>query len=201
MSDSAEALAERGNRGFQVLARLQAGHVGRRRAGGARRHLAAARAGVSSDQREARRRGQPARRRAGRRLPSGAASADGGGRLRAADRVRQRRQPAARPLGGAAARDCRPHRDRRGLGAAAASADHGKRRVDERLRRSSASASPSSRSRGSSEFAPVSFPSFVQPHVNARVAVFTIAVCARVRIDAGPGAGGARTRRSVWRRR
>ena len=73
MSDSAEALAERGNRGFQVLARLRPGNR-RRRADGARHHLAASRAGVSVHQREARRRGQPARRRTGRKLPSGLAS-------------------------------------------------------------------------------------------------------------------------------
>ena len=64
MSDSAEALAERGNRGFQVLARLKPGTSHGRRAAGARRDLAASRGRVSGNQRETRRRGQPARRRA-----------------------------------------------------------------------------------------------------------------------------------------
>jgi len=44
-------------------------------------------------QRKARRRGQPARRRAVRLAAAVAADVDGGGRVRAADRVRERREP------------------------------------------------------------------------------------------------------------
>ncbi len=64
----------------------------------------------------------PAARRPGRQRPAGAPDAARRRRLRAADCVRQRRQPAARAIVGAAARDCRPPRARRGARAPGAAA-------------------------------------------------------------------------------
>ena len=196
MSDSAEALAERGNRGFQVLARLRPGTT-----------VAAAQQELDVDLAAARSSAYPATNekrgvevspldvelvgnfRPGLRL------LDGGGRIRAADCLRQCRQPTARPVGGAAARDCRAHRDWRGLVEAAASDDHGEHGLDGDCGGRRDRRWPSSRFRLLPELAPVSFPSFVQPHVNARVAIFTVARVRALRAGPGPGACGARTHR------
>ena len=140
-------MAERGNRGFARARAAQARrHDGGRAGASWTRISRQLEQRVSRHQRETRRRGQPARRRAVRRAAAGAADADGGGRLRAADRLRERRQPADRAIGGAAARDRRAHRARRRTRPAAAAADHRKLRADRARARSPACCSRAARS-------------------------------------------------------
>ena len=107
------AMAERGTRGFAALARLKPGVT-----------LAAAQSeldGISRQLEQAY--PDTNEKRAVEVSPldvelfgdaaPGAADADGGRRLRAADRLRERRQPADRAVGSAAARDRGAHRARR----------------------------------------------------------------------------------------
>ena len=121
----------RGNRGFQTIARLKPEATMEQAKAELDGDLETARIGVPGDQRQAGRRDQSAVDRNLRSAAAGRAHSDGRRQFRAADRMRQRRQSPDRPIRDAAARDRRSNRARGWSGETAAAPHHRKLRADD----------------------------------------------------------------------
>ena len=100
---------------FQVFGRLDAGvTLAQARVGARSTSRPSSRTTIPTPTRTSRRRSMTFNERStAAQIQTDLPGADGRGRLRAADRLRQRRQPAARALGAARARDCGPRLARR----------------------------------------------------------------------------------------